>query len=66
MIVLCLLLLLMLNPLTRQIIILILPMGSGIDDFVFCVVLLAAVVVALMRVLTVREPLRKIAEWFLK
>lgn len=68
MIVLCLLLVLLLNPLTRQVIFLILPLGSGIDDLVFLVVFFAAVVVALMRVLPVplNETVRKIAEWFLK
>ncbi len=66
MIVLCVLLVLMINPLTRKVIFLILPLGSGIDDLVFLVVLFAAVVVALMRFLPVRNPIRKIAEWFMK
>lgn len=66
MLILFLLLLLMLNPLVRQIIMFILPLGRGIDDLIFLVVFCAAVVVALARVLTVREPLKKIAEWFLK
>lgn len=63
---LCLALILLINPFTRHLIFLILPLDSGMDDFVFLVVLFAACVVAMMRVFPIRNPLRKLAEWFLK
>lgn len=68
MIALCLLMVLLINPLTRRVIFLILPLGSGVDDLVFLIVFFAAAVVALMRVLPVplRETLQKIADWFSK
>jgi len=66
MIVLCVLLLLLANPVTRQMILLILPLGSGIDDLIFFVVLAAIGFVLLLRVLPVRDKAHKIAKWFSK
>lgn len=66
MIALAVLLVLMLNPITRRIILLILPMGSGVDDLVFFAVFFAAVVLLLMRTMAAKHLLRKIAEWFTK
>ena len=57
---------LMANPWTRQMILFILPLGSGIDDLVFFVLLFLAGFVLLMRVIPVRDKVRKIAKWFSK
>lgn len=65
-IVLCVLALLLANPVTRQVILLILPLGSGIDDLIFFVVLAAIGFVLLMRVLPVQDKVQKIAKWFSK
>lgn len=61
MIVLCVLLFLMLNPLTRQVIILILPLGSGIDDLIFFVLLFVTVTVFLIR----GARLDKVKDWLI-
>ena len=60
------LLLLLLNPFTRGLIMLILPLGSGVDDLIFLVVFFVAVVLLLIRILPVKNPIQKIAKWFLK
>ena len=61
MIVLCLLLVLMINPLTRQVIFLILPLGSGIDDLIFIILLFVTVTVFLIR----GAQLGKVKEWLI-
>lgn len=61
MIVLCLLLVLMLNPLTRQVIFLILPLGSGIDDLIFFILLFVTLTVFLIR----GSQLGKVKNWFI-
>lgn len=65
-IVLCVLALLLANPLTRQMILLILPLGSGIDDLIFFVVLAAIGAVLLVRVIPIRDKAQKIAKWLSK
>lgn len=66
MIALAILLVLMLNPMTRSVIMLILPLGSGIDDLIFFGVLFGAMVLLLMKTMTERNLIKKIAEWFMK
>lgn len=61
MIVLCLLLILMLNPFIRQLIIFILPLGSGIDDLIFFILLYVTIIVFLIR----GARLDKIKEWLI-
>lgn len=61
MIVLCVALLLMLIPFTRSIIVFILPLGSGMDDLLFFILLFAAVVVFLIR----GARLDKVKEWLI-
>lgn len=61
MIVLCLLLILMINPFTRQVIFLILPLGSGIDDLIFFILLIITLLVFLIRA----SRLDKIKEWLI-
>ena len=50
----------------RSVVLLILPLGSGVDDLIFLVLLAAAIVLVLMRVFSTKNITRKIAEWFLK
>lgn len=66
MIVLAVLLVLMLNPMTRQLILLILPMGSGVDDLVFFAIFFAVLVMLMMRTMAAKQLLKIIAEWFMK
>lgn len=66
MIVLVILLVLMLNPMTRQLIMLILPMGSGVDDLIFFAIFFAVLVMLLMRTMAVKQLMKMIAEWFMK
>jgi hypothetical protein len=61
MIVLCVLLFLMINPITRQVIVLILPLGSGIDDLIFFILLFVTVTVFLIR----GAQLDKVKEWLI-
>lgn len=56
----------MLNPMVRSIVILILPLGSGIDDLIFVILAFAVFTLLLMKLLTAKNPIRRIAEWFLK
>lgn len=66
MIALAVLLVLMMNPMTRQLILLILPMGSGVDDLVFFAILFGVFVMLLMRTMAAKQLLKIIAEWFMK
>ena len=56
----------MLNPMVRSIVILILPLGSGIDDLIFVILALVVFMLLLMKVLTAKNPIKRLAEWFLK
>lgn len=56
----------MANPLTRQLVLWILPLGSGIDDLVFFVLLLMAAAVILIRVFPVKDKSKRFVQWFFK
>lgn len=62
MIVLCALLLLLLNPFTRQILFFILPLGSGIDDLIFFIVLFVTITVFLLKA----SRLDKMKDWLIR
>ena len=62
MIVLCALLLLLLNPLTRQILFFILPLGSGIDDLIFFIVLFVTITVFLLKA----SRLNRVKDWLIR
>lgn len=66
MIVLGVLLLLMLFPPTRSILFLILPLGSGIDDLIFFVLLFVFGIVALLKLYDFKAVLTKIGHWLSK
>lgn len=66
MIVLCLLLVLMINPLTRQMIFLILPLGSGVDDLIFIILLFVTLTVFLIRGAQLDKVKNWLVEWFSK
>lgn len=65
-IALCIAVLLMLFPLTRHFILLLLPLGSGVDDFVFFALLAAVGTMLILRIIPVKDKLKKIAYWFMK
>lgn len=66
MIVLCLLLVLMINPLARQMIFLILPLGSGVDDLIFIILLFVTLTVFLIRGAQLDKVKNWLVEWFSK
>lgn len=66
MIVLAVLLLLMLFPPTRAILLFILPLGSGIDDLIFFILLFVFIVVALIKLANVDAVVTKLRNWFSK
>lgn len=53
-------------PFTRQLIVLILPLGSGIDDLVFFAVLAIVGALLLIRLIPVRDKASKLAKWLFK
>lgn len=53
-------------PFTRQLIVLILPLGSGIDDLAFFAVLAIVGALLLIRLIPVRDKASKIAKWLFK
>ena len=53
-------------PLTRSIIFWILPLGSGIDDLIFFILLFFAVVLLLVRIVPVKNIFHKVAHWLMK
>jgi len=63
---LCILILLMLFPITRRLIFLILPLGSGIDDLIFFILLFLLAVMLLLRTVPVKDKLAKLAKWLTK
>lgn len=65
-IVLLVLLLLMLFPPTRTVLIYMLPLGSGIDDLIFFILLFVLVVVSLIKLANVDDVVAKIRNWFSK
>lgn len=64
MIVLGLMVLAMAIPITRKILLLILPLGSGIDDLIFFVLLFLFGTVALIKLSDVEAVLDKLRRWF--
>lgn len=66
MIVLGLMVLAMAIPITRKILLLILPLGSGIDDLIFFVLLFLFGTVALFKLSDVEAVLDKLRRWFAK
>lgn len=66
MIVLAVLLLLILFPPTRAILLFILPLGSGIDDLIFFVLLFVFGLVALLKLYDFKGVLTKIGSWLSK
>lgn len=63
---LCLLLVLMINPMTRQMIFLLLPLGSGVDDLIFIILLFVTVTVFLIRGAQLNKVKKWLIEWFSK
>ena len=59
------LLFLMIFPPTRSLVVFLLPLGSGIDDLIFFILLFVAIMVVLFR-LTDINVLKKIVRWFHK
>ena len=53
-------------PPTRAAILWVLPLGSGVDDFVFLCLLTLAFILLLIRVMPVKDKLKKIANWIMK
>lgn len=53
-------------PVTRSAILFVLPLGSGLDDLIFFVLLIIACVLLMMRAAPVRNKMHAIAKWFSK
>lgn len=66
MIVLAILLLLMLFPPMRAILLFILPLGSGIDDLIFFILLFLFGTVAMIKLANVDAVIAKLRNWFSK
>lgn len=66
MIVLGLALLFMLFPHTRSVLLFILPLGSGIDDLIFFILLFVFVTVSLIKLANVDAVFAKLRDWFSK
>lgn len=54
---------LMYHPASRSIILLILPLGSGIDDLFFFIGVFMAFVLFVARLIVTKDLIRKIANW---
>ena len=53
-------------PITRHLLLWILPLGSGIDDLIFFVLLFALITVALIRLADVDTLIANMKNWFSK
>lgn len=53
-------------PPTRHVILFILPLGSGIDDLIFFVLLFVALILILLKVINIKEILEKVGHWLSK
>lgn len=53
-------------PPTRQMILFILPLGSGIDDLIFFVLLFVALILVLLKIINIKEILQKVGRWLSK
>lgn len=62
--ILCGLLVLMIIPITRNLILLILPLGSGIDDLIFFIIVFLLVAVFTIKAVCVN--IEQISNWFKK
>lgn len=66
MIILGMALLFMLFPSTRAVLLFILPLGSGIDDLIFFILLFVFVTVSLIKLANVDAVFAKLRDWFSK
>ena len=66
MLVLGALLLLMLFPPTRAVLLFVLPLGSGIDDLIFFILLFVFITVAMIKLAYVDAVVEKLRNWFSK
>lgn len=57
---------LLLLPFTRPIILWLLPLGSGVDDLVFFVLVFLAAVMLIIRTLPIKDKLKAFAHWISK
>lgn len=55
--------LLMLHPITRSVIMFILPLGSGIDDLIFFILLFAFLLILALKLVNFHELLVKLGKW---
>ena len=53
-------------PITRQLLLWILPLGSGIDDLIFFVLLFSFIIVSLIRLADVDTLIENMKNWFSK
>lgn len=53
-------------PFTRKVILFLLPLGSGVDDLVFFVLLIVAAFLLMLRAAPVRNKLHALAKWLSK
>lgn len=56
----------MLHPITRSIIMFILPLGSGIDDLIFFILLFAFLIVLALKLVNFHELLVRLGKWLSK
>ena len=66
MICICVLMALLLFPFTRPIVLWLLPLGSGVDDLVFFVLVCLAVFLLLLRAAPVKDKLGAFCRWISK
>lgn len=66
MVVLGLMVIAMAIPITRKVLLFVLPLGSGIDDLIFFVLLMLFGTVALIKLADVEAVLEKLRRWFSK
>ena len=62
----CMMIALMLFPFTRPVILWLLPLGSGVDDLIFFVLVFLDAVLLLIRAAPVKDKLKAFARWISK
>lgn len=62
----CALMALLLLPFTRPVILWLLPLGSGVDDLVFFVLVFLAAVMLMIRAAPVKDKFKAFARWLSK
>lgn len=65
-IILGILCLLMLHPITRAVVMFVLPLGSGIDDLIFFILLFAFLIVLALKLVNFHELLVRLGKWLSK